>query len=140
MIKYKWLWPKYEKGGGILRQFCSIKNFIIGSQAKDFDWISWFFFASSVFNRYPRIRREIKNYQKWVNSVLWRILKIGVVLLKTEPAKESANSIKHCKTVLNSHPFFHILVITIYILPFHWFLKSPALFFFNLKRRRGRVH
>ena len=53
------------------------------------------FFAGSVFNRYPRIRREIKNYQKWVNSVLWRILKIGVVLLKTEPAKESANSIKH---------------------------------------------
>ena len=64
MIKYKWLWPKYEKGGGILRQFCSIKNFETGSQATVFDWISWFFFAGSVFNRYPRIRREIKNYQK----------------------------------------------------------------------------
>ena len=47
MIKYKWLWPKYEKGGGILRQFCSIKNFITGSQAKVFDWISLFFFAGS---------------------------------------------------------------------------------------------
>ena len=47
------------------------------------------FFAGSVLNRYPRIHREIKNYQKWVNSVLWRILKIGVVndameILKTE--------------------------------------------------------